>query len=92
MKITVDLPDLQEVVAEAVDHAMTDRQAKLFGWKFFTLIETAELLQKKTSTILDKRQPFLNEIKYSQDGKTFWFLKTSVEDYIARRMIKKYKR
>ena len=92
MKLTVDLPDIKEVVAEAVDHAMIDRQTKLFGWKFFTLKETAELLQIKTSTLLDKRMPYLNEIEYSQNGKTFWFVKTSVENFISSRVIKKYKR
>ena len=50
MKITVDLPDLQEVVAASVEAAMTDKQTKLFGWKFFTLIETAQLLQKGNRT------------------------------------------
>lgn len=92
MKITVDLPDLQEVVAQAVDHAMTDRQSKLFGWKYFTLKETSELLQIKASTLLDKRQPYLIELEYSQNGKTFWFKKESVERFINNRMIKKYRR
>lgn len=92
MKITVDLPDLQEVVQDAVETAMTDKQTKLFGWKFFTLKETAELLQVKTSTLLDKRQPYLSELEYSQEGKKFWFKKESVEAYIDNRMIKKYKR
>lgn len=92
MKITVDLPDLQEVVADAVENAMTDRQSKLFGWKFFTLKETAELLQVKTSTLLDKRQCYLGELEYSQNGKTFWFVKASVEKFISSRFMKKYKR
>ena len=30
MKITVDLPDLQEVVANAVEVAMTDKQTKIY--------------------------------------------------------------
>ena len=92
MKITVDLPDLHEVVADAVETAMTDKQTKLFGWKFFTLKETAELLQIKTSTLLDRRMPYLTELEYSQKGKTFWFKKVSVEDFINSRVIKKYKR
>ncbi len=92
MKVTVDLPDLQQVVAEAVDQAMADRQSKLFGWKFFTLHETAELLQIKPSTLLDKRMPYLVEIDYSRHGKIFWFVKTSVEKFIADRVIRKYRR
>ena len=92
MKITVDLPDLQEVVQNAVETAMTDKQTKLFGWMFYSLKETAELLQIKTSTLLDKRQPYLNELEYAQQGKIFWFKKNSIEDYINNRIIKKYKR
>lgn len=92
MKITVDLPDIAEVIAQAVDEALSDKQTKLVGWKYFTLKETAELLQVKTSTLLDKRMPFLNEIEYSQSGKIFWFLKKSVEEFIATRKIRKYKR
>ena len=92
MKVTVDLPDLQEVVQEAVETAMIDKQTKLFGWKFFTLKEAAELLQVKVSTLLDKRQPYLAELEYSQNGKTFWFKKQSIEDFITNRMIKKYRR
>ncbi len=92
MKITVDLPDLQEVVAASVEAAMTDKQAKLFGWKYFTLKEAAELLQVKVSTLLDKRQPYLTELEYSQNGKTFWFKKQSIEDFITNRIIKKYRR
>lgn len=92
MKITVDLPDLQEVVAASVEAALVDKQTKLFGWKFFTLKEAAELLQIKVSTLLDKRQPYLNELEYSQNGKTFWFFKSSVENFIQSRCIKKYRR
>ncbi|MDQ3192365.1 MAG: hypothetical protein M3Q58_12300 [Bacteroidota bacterium] len=92
MKITVDLPDLHEVVMKAVDQAMIDSHSKLVAWKFFTLKETAELLQIKTSTLLDKRMPYLNEIEYSQNGKIFWFVKTSVEKFIDSRYIKKYRR
>ncbi len=92
MKITVDLPDLKEVVEGAVENAMTDRQAKLFGWKYFTLKETAELLQIKPGTILDRRQPYLTELEYSQAGKAYWFSKESVERYISSRNIKKYRR
>ncbi|MFL5765466.1 MAG: hypothetical protein ACJ77K_16090 [Bacteroidia bacterium] len=92
MKITVDLPDLQEVVKEAVETAMIDKQTKLFGWKFYSLKETADLLQVKTSTLLDKRQPYLTELEYAQQGKTFWFKKASVEEYISIRIIKRYKR
>ena len=92
MKITVDLPDLQEVVKDAVETAIIDKQTKLFGWKFFTLKETAELLQIKVSTLLDKRMPYLTELVYSQSGKTFWFSKESVEKFISDRIIRKYKR
>ena len=92
MKITVDLPELHEVVQDAVETALADKQTKLFGWKFYTLMETAELLQIKTGTLIDKRQPYLTEIEYAQSGKIFWFKKESVEAYINNRMIKKYKR
>jgi hypothetical protein len=92
MKITVDLPDLKQTVESAVEQAMVDIQAKLFGWKYFTLKEAAELLQIKTTTLLDKRMPFLNEIEYSQSGKLFWFLKASVENFINSRKIRKYRR
>ncbi|MCU0359464.1 MAG: helix-turn-helix domain-containing protein [Bacteroidia bacterium] len=92
MKVTLDLPDLQDVVRDAVESAITDRQTKLFGWKYYTLKETAELLQVKVSTLLDKRMPFLNEIEYSQSGKLFWFSKKSVEDFISNRSIRRYKR
>ena len=92
MKITVDLPDLQEVVKEAVETALIDKQKKLSVWKYFTLKETAELLQIKTSTLLDKRMPYLNEIEYSQNGKIFWFIKDSVENFKKNRIIKKYRR
>jgi len=92
MKVTIDLPELQEIVQDAVETALTDKQTKLFGWKFFTLKETAELLQIKTSTLLDKRMPYLAEIEYSQQGKLFWFSKESVEKFIRNRIIKNYKR
>jgi hypothetical protein len=92
MKITVDLPDLQEVVKGAVETAIIDKQTKLSGWKYFTLKETAELLQVKVSTLLDKRMPYLSELEYSQNGKTFWFKKESVELFISSRMIRKYRR
>lgn len=92
MKITVDLPDLQETVKDAVENALIDKQTQLIDWKYFTLKETAELLQIKTSTLLDKRMPYLNEILYSQQGKIFWFVKKSVEDFIANRQINKYRR
>ncbi len=92
MKITVDLPDLNEVVRDAVENALIDKQRQLIDWKYFTLKETADLLQIKTSTLLDKRMPFLNEIIFSQSGKIFWFLKKSVEDFISNRQIKKFRR
>lgn len=92
MKITVDLPDLAQVVEQTVESALRDRQSKLFGWKYFTLKETAELLQIKTTTLLDKRMPYLLELEYSQSGKLFWFTKDSVEKYISSRTIKKHKR
>jgi hypothetical protein len=92
MKITVDLPDLQETVRDAVENALIDKQKQLIDWKYFTLKETADLLQIKTSTLLDKRMPYLNEIIYSQSGKIFWFVKQSVEDFIANRQINKYSR
>jgi len=92
LKITVDLPDLHESIKEAVEKALIDKQKQLIDWKYYTLKETAELLQIKTSTLLDKRMPYLTEILYSQQGKIFWFLKKSVEDFIANRQINKYKR
>ena len=92
MKITVDLPDLNEVVRDAVENALIDKQRQLIDWKYFTLKETADLLQIKTSTLLDKRMPFLYEIIFSQSGKIFWFLKKSVEDFISNRQIKKFRR
>ncbi len=92
MKITVDLPDLQDVVKMAVETALIDKQKQLVVWKYFTLKETADLLQIKPSTLLDKRMPYLNEIEYSQNGKTFWFSKASVEYFISSRMIRKYRR
>lgn len=90
MKLSVDLPDIAEVIARAVETAISDKQTKLFGWKYFTLNETAELLQVKTSTILDKRMPYLNELEHSQNGKIYWFKKESVEAFISSRMIRKY--
>ncbi len=92
MKLTVDLPDIAEVIAQAVNNALLDKQTQLLDWKYYSLKETAELLQIKTSTLLDKRMPYLNEITYSQNGKIFWFLKTSVENFIANRQINKYRR
>lgn len=92
MKLTIDLPDIAEVIAKAVETAISEKQTKLFGWKYFTLKETAELLQIKTSTLLDKRMPFLTELEYSQNGKIFWFQKESVENFISSRMIRKYRR
>jgi acyl-CoA reductase-like NAD-dependent aldehyde dehydrogenase len=92
MKIQVELTDLDSVVSSAVETAMQDKQTKLFGWKFFTLKEAAELLQIKVTTLLDKRQPYLMELEYAQSGKIFWFTKNSVEAYINDRIIKKYRR
>ena len=92
MKLTVDLPDIAEVIAQAVNNALLDKQTQLLDWKYYSLKETAELLQIKTSTLLDKRMPYLNEIAYSQNGKIFWFLKTSVENFISNRQINKYRR
>lgn len=92
MKVTVDLPDLQKVVAEAVENALADQQTKLLNWKYFTLKEASELLQIKPATLLDRRSGYLNEIEFSQSGKTFWFLKESVEKFIADRKINRYRR
>ena len=92
MKFTLDVPDLHEVVKSAVENALQDKQKEFSAWKYFSLKETAELLQIKTSTLLDKRMPYLNEIEYSQNGKIFWFKKESVEAFIANRTIKKYSR
>jgi acyl-CoA reductase-like NAD-dependent aldehyde dehydrogenase len=92
MKLSVDLPDIAEVIAQAVENAISDKQTKLFGWKYFTLKETADLLQVKVSTLLDKRMPYLSELEYSQNGKAFWFKKESVELFISSRMIRKYRR
>lgn len=92
MKLSVDLPDIAEVIKQAVEQAIIDKQTKLTGWKYYSLKETCELLQIKTGTLLDKRMPYLTEIEYSQSGRIFWFLKKSVEDFISRRTIKKYRR
>jgi hypothetical protein len=92
MKITVDLPDMAEVISKAVEEALLDKQTKLANWPYYTLLETSELLQIKTGTLLDKRMPFLNEIEYSQSGKLYWFKKESVEKFIAARHMRKYKR
>jgi delta 1-pyrroline-5-carboxylate dehydrogenase len=92
MKLTVDLPDIAEVIAQAVEKAISDKQTKLLKWKYFTLQETAQLLQVKVATLLDKRMPYLTELEYSQAGKTFWFEKDSVELFISSRVIRKYRR
>jgi hypothetical protein len=92
MKLTVDLPDIAEVISQAVETALKDKQTKLSGWKYYSLKETCELLQVKSSTLLDKRMPYLTELNYSQSGRIFWFLKKSVEDFISKREIKKYRR
>jgi hypothetical protein len=92
MEFKISFPELDEVVRVAVESSMIDKQSKLFGWKYFTLKETAELLQIKTTTLLDKRMPYLLELEYSQSGKLFWFTKDSVEKFISSRTIKKYKR
>jgi hypothetical protein len=82
MKVQIELSDLDAAISTAVASAITDHQTKLFGWKYYTLKETAELLQVKPSTVLDKRMPYLTEVEYSQNGKTFWFKKDSVENFI----------
>lgn len=92
MKVEIELRDLDKIITEAVETALTDKQAKLVEWKYFTLAEASELLQIKTTTLLDKRQPYLNELEYSQSGKLFWFTKDSVMKYIDNRQIKKYRR
>lgn len=100
MKITVDLPDIAEAIEKAVeaaftkalDKALAAKQITIQNWPYYTLKETSELLQIKTSTLLDKRMPFLNEIEYSQSGKIFWFKRTSVEEFIATRHMRKYRR
>ena len=92
MKLTVDLPDIAEVIEQAVESAISDKQTKLFGWKYFTLKETADVLQIKTTTLLDKRMPYLVELEYSQNGKLFWFTKESVERFISSRVITRYRR
>jgi hypothetical protein len=92
MKVTVDLPDLSEVVAKAVEDALKDKQTKMEAWDYYTLKETSDLLQIKSSTLLDKRMPYLAEIEYSQNGRIFWFKKRSVEKFIANRSIIKFRR
>jgi hypothetical protein len=92
MKLSVDLPDIADAVAKAVEDALKDKQTKLTGWPYYTLKETAALLQIKPGTLLDKRMPYLNEIEYCQNGKIFWFLKKSVEAFIESRRIRKYRR
>jgi hypothetical protein len=91
MKLSVDLPDIKEVIEKAVENAIADQQRKLFDWKYYTLKETCELLQIKSSTLLDKRMPYLTEIEYSQNGRIFWFNKKSVENFITNRQIRKYR-
>jgi hypothetical protein len=92
MKFILDMPDFYEVVKTAIENAILEKQIALSEWKFFTLKETASLLQIKTGTLLDKRMPYLNEIEYYQNGKVFWFSKDSVEAFIVNRKINKYKR
>lgn len=92
MKVQLDLSDLDAAIAKAVEAAIVDQQTKFSGWKYYTLKEAAELLQIRPSTLLDKRLPYLNELEYSQNGKTFWFIKSSVEAFISSRHIKKHKR
>lgn len=99
MKITVDLPDIADAIEKAVeatftkaiDKALTAKQITIQNWQYYPLNETSELLQVKTSSLLDKRMPFLNKIEYSQRGKIFWFKKTSVEEFIAIRHMRKYR-
>jgi hypothetical protein len=92
MKAITEFPDLENAIEAAVNNAMIDCQSKLFNWKFYTLKETANLLQIKRSTLLDKRSPYINEIEYSRSGKIFWFVKKSVEKFISNRLIRSYKR
>lgn len=92
MKLTVDLPELTEMVTKAVESALKDKQTELAGWDYYTLKETCELLQIKSSTLLDKRMPYINELEYAQNGRVFWFKKKSVESFISNRLIKRYKR
>ncbi len=92
MKVTLDLPDLNEIVAQAVENALKDKQAQLSAWDYYTLKETSDLLQIKSSTLLDKRMPYLTEIAYSQNGRIFWFQKKSVEKFISDRFILKFRR
>jgi len=91
MKLTIDLPDIAQVITQAVEAALKDKQAQLAGWNYYSLKETSELLQIKTSTLLDKRMPYLHDLDYSQNGKIFWFTKKSVEEFIANRQIKKFR-
>ncbi len=92
MKLTVDLPELNEMVIKAVETALKDKQTELNGWEYYTLKETCGLLQIKSSTLLDKRMPYINELEFAQSGRIFWFKKKSVEDFISNRLIKRYKR
>jgi hypothetical protein len=100
MLITVDLPDIEAAIekvvqaafTKALEDALAAKQITVQNWPYYTLKETSELLQVKTGTLLDKRMPFLNEIEYSQSGKIFWFKKTSVEEFIATRHMRKYRR
>jgi hypothetical protein len=88
MKVLLEIDGLKDVIAETVEAALRSKQAELSYWPYYTLEETARLLQLKKETLLDKRNHYLNELEYSSQGKSFWFKKESVLHYIQERAIK----
>ena len=92
MKSYIDTSELENFISTALKNAVESIQpVQQTTWNYYSLKEAAQLLQIKTTTLIDKRQPYLNEIEYAQAGKIFWFEKSSLEKYIKNRTIRKYK-
>jgi hypothetical protein len=92
LKLNIDISELENFISTTLKNAVESFQPiEQTTWNYYSLKEAARLLQIKTTTLIDKRQPYLSEIEYAQAGKIFWFEKASLEKYIKNRTIRKYK-
>ena len=88
----LQIEGLREQITEVVEQCLYARFESLSSWPYYTVEETAKLLQISVKHLLDKRYPYINELEYAQHGKRiFWFKKDALLKFIESRLIVKNK-